>query len=342
MRCKLCQLNVADKKGSHMVPHFLLKRIDNQEGTTGRDKELGFVLSERNPSSYFGRATSPKKIEELHGEITYELIDKNEIPLIEDHVFCTSCEKRLAVIESEYASTLKKSAKEDSNYDSGVNPMIGLLFWSSIVWRLSIAAKSGFRLRSGDEKRLRRILNRYLSLELKDIVPKKNDPDLPDTGYRILRVPDYSLANSTVLFCHPNFQKPYYFIIDEFVLAFYFSREYLKESSQQLADIGVQLKKADFNTAFKGELVHSMPQKIIEGAKAYFYDELSRRYLNSFSRDLDQLHRWLGGMGLLPMAIKQEIFKKMAHDENVAMGQKYTLKHKAKVVYEVLSRFINK
>lgn len=31
-KCNLCKENDADKKGSHIVPHFLLKRIENIEG----------------------------------------------------------------------------------------------------------------------------------------------------------------------------------------------------------------------------------------------------------------------------------------------------------------------
>lgn len=340
MKCKLCQLNVADKKGSHMVPHFLLKRIDNQEGASGRDKEMGFVLSERNPSSYFGRAIKSEKIEEVYGEITDKLIENNNIPLIEDYVLCTLCEKKLSVIESEYATTLKKFEEAGNNYESVASPMVGFLFWSSIAWRLSIAVKSGFKLKAGNEKRLRRILNRYLKLEPNSVTPQKNDPDLPDTGYRILRAPGFSDTNSTVLFCHPNFQKPYFFVIDEYVLAFYFSREYLKDTSQQLANIAEELQKSGFNTAYKGEIIYSTPPETIEGAKAYFYDELSKRYLSNFSRDLDQLHRWLGGKGLLPMEIKQEIFRKMTHDQNVTIGEKYTIKHKAKIVFEVLKKYI--
>ncbi len=43
--CLLCYENPADKTGSHIVPHFLVKRIDNEPGQSGRDKEMGFVIT---------------------------------------------------------------------------------------------------------------------------------------------------------------------------------------------------------------------------------------------------------------------------------------------------------
>ncbi len=51
--CFICN-NEADKKGSHIVPHFLMKRIDNEEGSKERDKELGFEITETGSKSYFG------------------------------------------------------------------------------------------------------------------------------------------------------------------------------------------------------------------------------------------------------------------------------------------------
>jgi len=44
--CKLCKNKPADKKGSHIVPHFLLKRIENEEGKSERDYEIGFSIGQ--------------------------------------------------------------------------------------------------------------------------------------------------------------------------------------------------------------------------------------------------------------------------------------------------------
>ena len=78
-KCLLCQEREADKTGSHIVPHFLLKRIDNQIGVKGRDNELGFVIGKLETKSYFGRNVLPEKLEKIYGEVDDELIENNDI-----------------------------------------------------------------------------------------------------------------------------------------------------------------------------------------------------------------------------------------------------------------------
>jgi hypothetical protein len=73
--CLICNKIPANKTGSHIIPHFLLKRIDNEEGSKKRDKEMGFLLSEFNPTSYFGRSTKLETLENIYGEITEERIE---------------------------------------------------------------------------------------------------------------------------------------------------------------------------------------------------------------------------------------------------------------------------
>src|SRR5690554_2297226 len=113
--CLLCDENPADKTGSHIVPHFLAKRIDNEPGESGRDKEMGFVITEDSTTSYFGRSVQPEKLEEIYGEVTDELIENNSIDGIVDNYFCSDCETNLAIIESEYAKTIESNTEIDEN-----------------------------------------------------------------------------------------------------------------------------------------------------------------------------------------------------------------------------------
>ena len=64
-KCKLCKKNEADKKGSHIIPHFLMKRIDNEIGRKGRDMEVGFSVGEFDTIPYFGRSVLPEKINDI-------------------------------------------------------------------------------------------------------------------------------------------------------------------------------------------------------------------------------------------------------------------------------------
>jgi hypothetical protein len=83
--CRLCHKKEADKKGSHIVPHFLLKRIENIEGKTQRDYELGFRIDKMGMSSHFGRSVQSEKLEETFGEISDKDIENNTHPLVVDN-----------------------------------------------------------------------------------------------------------------------------------------------------------------------------------------------------------------------------------------------------------------
>lgn len=218
-RCALCKFNPADKTGSHIVPHFLLKQIDNAEGETGRDRELGFVIEPFDTKSYIGRSTNPEKIEKTFGELSDEEIEqKKERPLVVDHIFCSSCESRLAKIESLYAETLKKS--DTKQYDSGIESELGLLFWISVLWRMSINRKSGKRLRRSEEELIRRNLNRFLpeTADSFDVTKIKEANELSGLSYKLMRSPAYSEDSSTFLLFHPEFNTPYSLLIGEYIL----------------------------------------------------------------------------------------------------------------------------
>ena len=77
-KCKLCNINEADKTNSHIVPHFLIKRIINVDNSNGRDKELGFKIGLDDINSFFGKSVLPEKLEEVYGEVTDDLIKNLE------------------------------------------------------------------------------------------------------------------------------------------------------------------------------------------------------------------------------------------------------------------------
>jgi len=335
--CIICDKNPADKKGSHILPHFLLKRIDNEEGSKKRDKEMGFLLSELHPSSYFGRATKPETLKEVYGEITEERIEKNEIPLVEDNIFCSGCEKRLGEIESQYAETLKNGSEPNDNYQNLDDSFLAFIFWTSIVWRLSIAQKSGFKLAESDEKRLKLILCQFLSIDNYKLDDLKKEKILHNISYKVLKSVNYSDTKSTVLFCHPELQNPYFFVIDEFVLVFSIDKAI---SQTGFESIDKQLIIAEVNTAFSGEIIRSIEPVIIDGIQEYFYSELSKRYLLNLSKEIDIIHQKLGGKGQIPMEIKEKIVSRIVNDDDEQpTGVKYTLKHKAKIIFEVLKKY---
>ncbi|SFN54024.1 hypothetical protein [Salegentibacter flavus] len=335
--CKLCKKNTADKTGSHIVPHFLMKRIINEVGTRERDKELGFKITPETTGSFFGKAVLPEKLEEIYGEVTDELIEKNDIEDIVDNYFCTSCEKRFSVIENKYAKTLEKSTKIDQNYISEKRPLLGFLFWSSIVWRLSVQNNSGFKLKIKEENKLRRILDKYLAIKTQDLQPKLSDPDLANIGYKIIRSPYFSDKYSTWLHWSPEFQRPYSFIIDEYLVFFYFKKTHLNGMVQNFYDSEKFKKNAIFNTPFCEETVYGIAHdnyNVICKRLAHFAASKRNEYLR-FS--LDIVHQKLSGnREQMPSRYKEEIMRRIANSEE-KLGRKGTTEEFIKITKDTIT-----
>ncbi|QZE15532.1 hypothetical protein K4L44_06785 [Halosquirtibacter laminarini] len=139
-QCKLCNKKEADKKGSHMIPAFLINEAVNVSGQKGRDYELQFEISNIKDSEfYFGRGVQPKDIEEVVGEITDDIIENNNNSNVIDNIFCSECEKRLGELESLYAS--KRPTLEFEGVYKGVNSLKARVFWLSVVWRMHLTGK---------------------------------------------------------------------------------------------------------------------------------------------------------------------------------------------------------
>jgi hypothetical protein len=338
--CLLCCENPADKKGSHIVPHFLTKRIDNEEGETDRDKELGFVITPKQTNSYFGRAVLPERLEEVYGEITDELVVNNNIDGIEDNYFCTRCELDLSVIESEYANTLKQKPKFDQVYEGSTSGFVAFLFWISIIWRLSIQDNSGFKLKLKEEKRLNRILKKYINDKLDEIKPNPLDPDLKDIGYKLLRSPHYSDKNWTWLHTLPNYERPYSIMIDEYVLFLYFKTSHLGGMVMDFYGSENLKNKAQFNIPTEKESIFSVPHKEYSQIVENIQNHGAKLVDKELDTNLDKIHQRIGGKGKMDAQLKENIKKKIA-ESKIAIGQKFTLKNQAEIITEAVSKYIN-
>ena len=339
--CLLCNENPADKKGSHIVPHFLSKRIDNEPGQSGRDKEMGFVITEDSTTSYFGRAVQPEKLEEIYGEVTDELIENNDIDGIEDNYFCSDCETNLAIVESEYAKTITSNSEIDKNYESIKKPFIGFLFWISIVWRLSIQEYSGFKLKPKEEKKLGRILKNYLKPDINEIKLDEKDSDLNDIGYKLLRAPNFSNENSTWLHWSAFYERPYSLVIDEFILFVYFKKSHLKGMIMDFYGSEDSKQKADFNTPFQPESVYGLSFDKYKTVSEKITMFGVRKRMESLGKKLDLLHQKLDGEGKqMHPKLKNEILKRIANSD-VELGNKHTTENHIKIIIETMMELNN-
>lgn len=338
-KCILCKEKDADKKGSHIVPHFLLKRIENVEGKSGRDYELGFYIEEFDTKSYFGRSVQKDKLDDIYGELSDEEIEKNKHPLIVDNFFCSDCEKRLSVIESEYAKTLNKVG--DDNYESGVSSEIGLLFWMSVILRMSINQKSGVQLTKGENEILRRILNRTLkdSIDKIDIKQMQESKDLKKISYKLIRCPKYSDESPTFLLFHPEFRKPYSLLIDEYLLLFSFKNNFDNYKSKNFFGLKDEVKTAQTNTINTNEVIKPISKETLKTVNDGIVVKIKTIRMSNIDEFLNRVHVAMGGEGkFMSEEVRTEIIQELTSTEK-KLGRKYNIQDLRDSTYKIMKKY---
>ncbi len=337
-KCKLCLEKEADFKGSHIVPHFLLKRIFNIEGKKGRDYELEFVIDGINTQAYYGRNVPREKLDSLFDEVKEGVTEENKDPHVEDYIFCTSCEKRLGSIESEYAKTLATQSPE--TYDSGIKSEFGLLFWASVLWRMSVNKKNGVSQTKGEDEILRRILNRCLKEKIGEIYIEnmRQSKDLRKISYKLLRCPNFSDDNPTHLFMYPVIINPYTILIDEFVLFFSHNSNYNDYKVRDFYGIKDEVIDAPLNNRNENEKIMVISTDKIVGISNGIKNEaglLRQKYIIQF---LDLLHKELSGESKMPDELKKEVFDALIESE-AKEGVKFTMQHLRDITFSVLKKY---
>jgi hypothetical protein len=337
--CLLCKERPADKTGSHIVPHFLLKRIENIEGRSGRDYEIGFVVQSFDTTSHFGRSVPLEKLDEFFGELTDKDLTSNKHPMIVDYFFCKYCEDRFAKIENEYASTLQKH--DDKVYESGISSELGLLFWMSVVWRISVNKKSGVVLTGSQNEKLRRVLNAFLDVNLDQInfANLRQHRDAKRLSYRLMRSPGYTEKNGTHMVWHPRIKHPYSLIIDEFILFFAFKDNYNDYKRTNLFGLKDEIWDSPINKFNGKEQIKPINEGKLFDINARLIEEIKQQRIEKMDLFWDRLHVAVGGRGRhMPEKIKLEIMAELTSEEK-KMGRKYNLEDLKNSTFKVLSKY---
>ena len=339
-KCSLCKVNDANQTGSHIVPHFLMKLIDNVDGKTERDVELGFVIEPFETHTYFGRGVQPEKLEELFGELSDEdLEQKKNRPFIVDYLFCSQCEKRLSIIESEYSNSLKKIS--DVKYNSGFSSEIGLLFWMSVIWRISINNTSGQRLTKGENEIIRRLLDRTLKDSIKtiDVEKMKNQKDVQKIGYKLIRCPGYTKDSTSVMLFHPEFNKPYTLLLGEYLLFFSLKNNFIHYKTRNFFGLKDEVFLASLNQINTDESIFPISNDKMKNIHDGIIDKIKEIRLEFIDQFLNKLHVALGGLGNeMPIEIKKEVLEEVTSESKKA-GWKYTLQDLRDSTLKVLKKY---
>lgn len=180
--CALCRVAKADKTGSHLAPNFLVHGAFSFDGKGGRFREI-VTRDNLNTQSrwlFYGQEVSPEAISADRGRgLTDEELEGNINVLECDNLFCSRCEARFALLESEYAKFYRGEK-------AAVNARVAYLFWLSVFWRMGVGRMSIF-LDGEDEFAMRAILGRHIT-SVSEICG--NGADMGDFGYVLWRAGD--------------------------------------------------------------------------------------------------------------------------------------------------------
>lgn len=335
--CKLCKNAAADKKGSHIIPHFLLKKIENVDGSKLRDMELGFTITATDSKVHFGRSVRPEKLEEVLGKLDETDIENNRHPMVLDYIFCNNCETRLSIIESIYSIGLSKSV--NSKNESGNSGIISMLFWISVFWRLSIIHPNIFSKR--EMEFMRKSLDKYLVSNGEEINEKEiiESQVFNKIGLRILKssLTDTEASHHVI---HPRFKYPYSMIIHDMVITLSFSNNFSIYKNSNLFGLSNEILESTPTLLSGNEILNPLEASMLRTMNLEVVNTSVRQRKNFFNSKLNEIHKRLGGRGnSMPSDIKSLIWSHMVNKEN-EMGKQFTLEDFYDSVIEVFKNHI--
>jgi hypothetical protein len=337
--CNLCKTNEAMQTGSHIIPSFLMKRVDNVAGSTKRDKELGFAISNVDYKGYFGRDVSPEKLSDVFGEITEEDIENSRSPEIIDYILCPSCEKRFSAIETEYAKTL--DANHNDSYTTNVDKNVAFAFWLSIIWRMIISKRHNLKLNSEKQEAMRVILNEYLGRSIEEIKDLSQAVSQNNLFYKLLRSPNYTQNEAGFVFCKDQDCEPLAVIIGEFVLFFYTRSHCRVDKRFSLFGFENYRAQCQNNNLKTGEYVHVINRDNFKKYISRFVSYSSQETIKTYFNKLDIMHRTiLKGIGdSMPHFLKVEIIEDMIN--NNKLGRRHGDKALAASTFKIINKYIH-
>ena len=260
--CALCRKVKANKTGSHLAPNFLIHGAFSFDGKGKRFREIATRenLNTLSRDVFYGQEVSPDAIAaDLGHEMSDEEIDNNINVLECDNLFCTGCENRFGILETEYA-------KFYNGEKSSINSKVAYLFWLSVFWRMCVGHMSIF-LDGEDEFKMREILDKNIT-NLSDI--SQSTDDMGDFGYVLWRTKGIRKGFSGVIGTRTE-HSPYMVVINDIVILLISSVSQLNEN---FTYAGWEISLDSINTYKEGDVsVNEITLEEFARLKRFVMDE---------------------------------------------------------------------
>lgn len=226
--------------------------------------------------------------------------------------------------------------------DFPVSSILGILFWGSVVWRISNHGKSGVKLTVEQEGLLRNIIDKYLpkdNIKAIETIKTDNLEDLSRISYKLIRFKDCDKEDSKFLIVDPEFEKSFVLLIDEYALALAFDDDY--KDFEKSHKLGLENLFADTEkNGIEGkEKIMPFPKNIYTIIQKKIVVIAKDQYLAEIDKFCDIIHKKLGGIGeTMPQEIKKEIIEKLITTEQKT-GRKYTKEYLSQTIIKVLEKY---
>lgn len=248
-KCAICGQREATKPNSHLIPSFIISMVSSYDGSYKRDKEMLFTFKPLLSSFYAGRSVTDPTFCDFYNSLREDKKEKinNHQSFAPDHIFCPECEKKLGnLLESKYSDNIKSAT-----YDG----LISIMFWLSIIWRISKFDYLTCKLPLNYEESIGSLLAEYL--ECNGIIQDKVSfiKKLP-FSYKLLHCNDFCKQNAGYIVGNYdcNTQCATYFMGD-FVLQVYFAQPLIQTD---IFTLNPFFNKAKLNTGQELELKQAL------------------------------------------------------------------------------------
>lgn len=328
--CRLCQKAEATRKNSHIIPSFLCARVLSYDGSGSRDKDVTFTITESSQTVHVGKIPSTKYEElfdmEALSEERIQQLKPN--PMSDDYYLCTDCEDAFShFLETPYSAALQKGKAIDGG--------IGLFFWISVFWRISITRHFGDWFDQPVNEVLGKSLNAYIEGKLNNKVVSETVEQCP-VIYKVLYNPDYLKDDAGFFFFRTNASRSSAILLCG-DLAVWLG----VKPDENIDFFGLQgeFKDAPVNNGIDSEKLKLVPMEWFVEAKNSLISILKDQKIGNEQTFLNQLWQMMGMGEKMPIFMQKEIIAS-AHGEGLKLGDRGDYRMWAPIIQRVTSKYL--
>ena len=341
-KCSLCETNPANQTGSHILTAWLVASMFDKQ-KRNRDYEIMYEIAPFDSSiPFIGRNVSPETIEEQLGRaLTDEETQNQENKIVKDHFLCTNCEKRFKAIEDEYLhkvhNVLEKFENESLNVFASENNYIIRLFFLSQVWRISASKNFPFSFERKFEERVRELLNKILDTKAKNILENAviYSTDLLSIPLCIIKSTKDFAPTSKPLMVNPLSNKPYFLILNDYVLLIYEKESHTRSTPHDFYGISKFLKKDWINVREKKFKMGYLNNKQWTTVNNKFVIAGRNQRIKNLTTFFIRIHEHK--FGSKPTQESINTFLNSAYNNNLTVGVKYLKENLVKAMNDTLT-----